>query len=69
MRHSRVSMYPAVAEECLRDVLVPRQIVENSKASSRVVRAAFQEQERFLARLREVGEEVHRMLGSCARSG
>lgn len=64
VRRSTASMYPAVAEECLRDVLVPQQIIDNSKALSRVVRAAFQEQDRFLARLCEVGEEVDRLLSS-----
>jgi hypothetical protein len=63
VRRSTASMYPAVAEECLRDVLVPRQIIENSKTLSTAVRSAFAEQERFLARLREVAEGVERLLG------
>ena len=55
-------MYPAVAEECLKDVLVPRPILDSSKELSIAVQTAFQEQERFLARLQEVGEEVDRLL-------
>lgn len=62
VRRSTASMYPAVAEECLKDVLVPRQIIENSKELSKAVKTAFQEQERFITRLREVGEEVDRLL-------
>jgi type I restriction enzyme S subunit len=62
VRRSTASMYPAVAEECLKGVLVPRQIIEDGEQISRAVRAAFQEQERFLARLRDVSTYIEQLL-------
>ncbi len=63
VRRSTASMYPAVAEECLRDILVPRKIIEGGKEVSEAVRSAFAEQQRFLARLREVQTALARLVG------
>jgi type I restriction enzyme S subunit len=62
VRRSTASMYPAVAEEALKDVLVPRRIIEQAEELSRAVRAAFQVQERFLTRLRDVSAHVERLV-------
>jgi type I restriction enzyme S subunit len=62
VRRSTASMYPAVAEESLRDVFVPRQIFDEAEDLSKAVRAAFQERERFLARLQEVSALVERLV-------
>jgi hypothetical protein len=62
VRRSTASMYPAVAEECLRDVLMPRQVAEKGQQVGKAVRLAFEEQQRFLTRLREVGTALERLV-------
>jgi len=62
VRRSTASMYPAVAEESLKDILVPRQIVDRSQDLSSAVRAAFEERKRFLRRLEDISQQVERLL-------
>lgn len=63
VRRSTASMYPAVAEECLRDVLVPRQIIENGATISRVVQKAFDDREKFITSLGRIESEVNSVVG------
>jgi type I restriction enzyme S subunit len=64
VRRSTASMYPAVAEECLREVLVPRPVIDLGKQLGAVVRTAFAEQQRFLARLREVAGRLEELVSA-----
>jgi len=57
-------MYPAVAEESLRDIWVPRQIVESGARISKLMLNAFETQKKFLAQMRELELNVEALVSS-----
>jgi type I restriction enzyme S subunit len=64
VRRSTASMYPAVAEESLRDIWVPRQIVESGARISKLMLNAFETQKKFLAQMRELELNVEALVSS-----
>ena len=52
VRRSTASMYPAVAEDTLRDIWVPQQIIDNGANIRKLVSDAFDIQRQVLAKIR-----------------
>ena len=66
MRRCTASMYPAVAEDSLRDVLVPKQLVDNANAVSAKIRKSFEMRNKFLNSLREANAFVNEIVNGSA---